>query len=161
MCWHALLFFYFRRGSWRPIGHMRPSSPLLDSVRDLFEGQEQLAKDFTRAFSHFDNNLPEDNKQHVKDNKPEQKHRNSSVKYKKDHKPNLQTTFKRVDTESFDSSYKKDSPMTAGGVNKKWDIESSELLPLNNLFDVTFIVGQGKNKTRLFGVRAMMAVRSR
>ena len=97
----------------------------------------------------------------MKDNKFEQKHKNSSVKYKKDHKPNLQTTFKRVDTESFDSSYKKYSPMTAGGVNKKWDIESSESLPVNNLFDVTFIVGQGKNKTRLFGVRAMMAVRSR
>ena len=29
----------YRRGSWRPIGHMRPSSPLLDSVRDQFEGQ--------------------------------------------------------------------------------------------------------------------------
>lgn len=28
----------YRRGSWRPIGHMRPSSPLLDSVRDQFEG---------------------------------------------------------------------------------------------------------------------------
>ena len=40
----------YRRGSWRPIGHMRPSSPLLDSVRDMFEGQDQLAKDFTKAF---------------------------------------------------------------------------------------------------------------
>ncbi|KAF0296795.1 Rap1 GTPase-activating protein 1 [Amphibalanus amphitrite] len=40
----------YRRGSWRPIGHMRPSSPLLDSVRDLFEGYDQLAKDFTKAF---------------------------------------------------------------------------------------------------------------
>ncbi|XP_023244034.1 uncharacterized protein LOC111641977 [Centruroides sculpturatus] len=40
----------YRRGSWRPIGHMRPSSPLLDSVRDSFEGYEQLAKDFTKAF---------------------------------------------------------------------------------------------------------------
>ncbi|XP_076321316.1 uncharacterized protein LOC143230902 [Tachypleus tridentatus] len=40
----------YRRGSWRPIGHMRPSSPLLDSVRDSFEGHEQLAKDFTKAF---------------------------------------------------------------------------------------------------------------
>ena len=29
----------YRRGSWRPIGHMRPSSPLLDSVRDQFEGR--------------------------------------------------------------------------------------------------------------------------
>lgn len=29
----------YRRGSWRPIGHMRPSSPLLDSVRDQFEGK--------------------------------------------------------------------------------------------------------------------------
>lgn len=30
----------YRRGSWRPIGHMRPSSPLLDSVRDQFEGNK-------------------------------------------------------------------------------------------------------------------------
>lgn len=40
----------YRRGSWRPIGHIRPSSPLLDSVRDLFEGYDQLAKDFSNAF---------------------------------------------------------------------------------------------------------------
>ncbi|XP_052855872.1 uncharacterized protein LOC128264452 isoform X4 [Drosophila gunungcola] len=40
----------YRRGSWRPIGHMRPSSPLLDSVRDQFEDYDQLAKDFTRVF---------------------------------------------------------------------------------------------------------------
>lgn len=44
------LFILYRRGSWRPIGHMRPSSPLLDSVRDTFEGFEQLARDFGRAF---------------------------------------------------------------------------------------------------------------
>lgn len=29
---------------------MRPSSPLLDSVRDQFEDYDQLAKDFTRVF---------------------------------------------------------------------------------------------------------------
>ena len=40
----------YRRGSWRPIGHMRPSSPLLDSVRDLFEGYDQLSKDFSTSF---------------------------------------------------------------------------------------------------------------
>ncbi|GAB6028378.1 hypothetical protein CHUAL_002545 [Chamberlinius hualienensis] len=40
----------YRRGSWRPIGHMRPSSPLLDSVRDVFEGYDQLSKDFSKAF---------------------------------------------------------------------------------------------------------------
>ncbi|XP_054013648.1 uncharacterized protein LOC128895244 isoform X1 [Hylaeus anthracinus] len=40
----------YRRGSWRPIGHMRPASPLLDSVRDQFEDYDQLAKDFTRVF---------------------------------------------------------------------------------------------------------------
>lgn len=74
----------YRRGSWRPIGHMRPSSPLLDSVRDQFEGEllmikerkrekvsqfvwilntkshtsftdyDQLAKDFTRVFLNID-----------------------------------------------------------------------------------------------------------
>lgn len=32
----------YRRGSWRPIGHMRPSSPLLDSVRDQFEGKAEF-----------------------------------------------------------------------------------------------------------------------
>ncbi|KAG5897568.1 hypothetical protein JTB14_007280 [Gonioctena quinquepunctata] len=40
----------YRRGSWRPIGHMRPSSPLLDSVRDQFEDYDQIAKDFTKMF---------------------------------------------------------------------------------------------------------------
>lgn len=30
---------------------MRPSSPLLDSVRDLFEGYDQLSKDFMNAFN--------------------------------------------------------------------------------------------------------------
>ncbi|XP_065565417.1 uncharacterized protein LOC136030399 isoform X2 [Artemia franciscana] len=78
----------YRRGSWRPIGHMRPSSPLLDSVRDQFEGYEQLAKDFNRSF------------------------------HNQDHSP----------------------PM---------------------LFDVTFLVGQGKNKSILYGVRAILGVRSR
>ena len=29
---------------------MRPSSPLLDSVRDLFEGHDQMARDFAKAF---------------------------------------------------------------------------------------------------------------
>lgn len=44
------LMISFISGSWRPIGHMRPSSPLLDSVRDQFEDYDQLAKDFTRMF---------------------------------------------------------------------------------------------------------------
>ncbi|XP_011499321.1 PREDICTED: LOW QUALITY PROTEIN: uncharacterized protein LOC105363353 [Ceratosolen solmsi marchali] len=47
----------YRRGSWRPIGHMRPSSPLLDSVRDQFEDYDQLAKDFTRVFLNNAENL--------------------------------------------------------------------------------------------------------
>lgn len=33
---------------------MRPSSPLLDSVRDQFEDYDQLAKDFTRVFLNLD-----------------------------------------------------------------------------------------------------------
>ena len=37
---------------------MRPSSPLLDSVRDQFEGQDQMAKDFAAAFV---NSLAEQN----------------------------------------------------------------------------------------------------
>ncbi|ODM93846.1 Rap1 GTPase-activating protein 1, partial [Orchesella cincta] len=78
----------YRRGSWRPIGHMRPSSPLLDSVRDQFEGYDQLAKDFTKYF---------------------------------------------LNTEDPDLT----------------------------LFDVFFLVGQGKQKQRLFGVRAILGVRSR
>ena len=81
----------YRRGSWRPIGHMRPSSPLLDSVRDLFEGQDQLARDFTRAFQYLSNG-------------------------------------RKV---------------------------------TSSIFDVTFIVGTGKNKTKISGVRAILGVRSR
>ncbi|XP_035704947.1 uncharacterized protein LOC110846270 isoform X3 [Folsomia candida] len=78
----------YRRGSWRPIGHMRPSSPLLDSVRDQFEaGYDQLAKDFTKFFLNTDEPTP--------------------------------------------------------------------------LFDVVFLVGQGKQKSKLFGVRAILGVRSR
>ena len=81
----------FRRGSWRPIGHMRPSSPLLDSVRDQFEDYDQLAKDFTRMFVNNEENT------------------------------------------------------------------------INNasLFDVVFLVGQSKQKTKLIGVRAILGVRSR
>ncbi|MPC40836.1 hypothetical protein E2C01_034405 [Portunus trituberculatus] len=67
---------------------MRPSSPLLDSVRDLFEGHDQLAKDFTRAFHNSDNQFN------------------------------------------------------------------------NMLFDVTFLVGSGKEKCKLYGVRAILGVRS-
>ena len=66
---------------------MRPSSPLLDSVRDQFEGYDQLAKDFSRMFLNVDG-------------------------------PTL-------------------------------------------LFDVSFQVGQGKNKIKLYGVRAILGVRSR
>ncbi|MCL4136096.1 UNVERIFIED_CONTAM: hypothetical protein GTU68_001309 [Idotea baltica] len=79
----------YRRGSWRPIGHMRPSSPLLDSVRDLFEGHDQLAKDFTRAFHNTENQFT------------------------------------------------------------------------NQLFDIVFVVGTGKEKMKLYGVRAILGVRSR
>ena len=77
----------YRRGSWRPIGHMRPSSPLLDSVRDQFEGYDQLAKDFSKVFLNME--------------------------------------------------------------------------PPAMLFDVTFLVGQSKSKMKLFGVRAILGVRSR
>ncbi|XP_044749572.1 uncharacterized protein LOC123310202 [Coccinella septempunctata] len=81
----------YRRGSWRPIGHMRPSSPLLDSVRDQFEDHDQIAKDFTRMFLNTEENIQ---------------------------------------------------------VN-------------GQLFDVIFMVGQSKQKTRLIGVRAILGVRSR
>ncbi|KAF6212504.1 hypothetical protein GE061_013027 [Apolygus lucorum] len=47
----------YRRGSWRPIGHMRPSSPLLDSVRDRFEDYDQLAKDFSKVFLNSEPNI--------------------------------------------------------------------------------------------------------
>ncbi|TRY78649.1 hypothetical protein TCAL_06617 [Tigriopus californicus] len=33
--------------------------------------------------------------------------------------------------------------------------------PSPNLFDITFLVGQGKNKSKLYGVRAILGVRSR
>ncbi|KAJ4431709.1 hypothetical protein ANN_20311 [Periplaneta americana] len=81
----------YRRGSWRPIGHMRPSSPLLDSVRDQFEDYDQLAKDFTRMFLNNEENTTNN----------------------------------------------------------------------ANLFDVVFLVGQSKQKTRFIGVRAILGVRSR
>ncbi|CAG9788378.1 unnamed protein product [Diatraea saccharalis] len=81
----------YRRGSWRPIGHMRPSSPLLDSVRDQFEDYDQLAKDFTRVFLNSELNASQ----------------------------NAQ------------------------------------------LFDVVFLVGQSKQKTKFIGVRAILGVRSR
>ena len=66
---------------------MRPSSPLLDSVRDQFEGYDQLAKDFAKVFLNVD------------------------------------------------------SPTI--------------------LFDISFLVGQGKQKSKLYGVRAILGVRSR
>ncbi|XP_022903403.1 uncharacterized protein [Onthophagus taurus] len=81
----------YRRGSWRPIGHMRPSSPLLDSVRDQFEDYDQLAKDFTRMFLNSNENT----------------------------------------------------------------------LANSQLFDVVFMVGQSKQKTKFIGVRAILGVRSR
>jgi len=101
----------YRRGSWRPIGHMRPSSPLLDSVRDQFEGEfhiqlrkkslntfhmsqidyDQLAKDFTKVFLNID--------------------------------PSCITNA--------------------------------------HLFDVVFLVGQSKQKSRYVGVRAILGLRSR
>lgn len=40
----------YRRGSWRPLGHTRASSPLEDSMKDYFEDYDQLAKDFCNAF---------------------------------------------------------------------------------------------------------------
>ena len=81
----------YRRGSWRPIGHMRPSSPLLDSVKDLFEDDETLGKDFTKVF-----------------------------------------------------------------------MNSEECLKINQkLFDVTFLVGQSKEKEKVYGIRAILGVRSR
>lgn len=70
---------------------MRPSSPLLDSVRDNFEDYDSLAKDFTRVFLNSESNI---------------------------------------------------------SVNA-------------NLFDVTFLVGQSKQKIKFIGVRAILGVRSR
>ncbi|XP_066245505.1 uncharacterized protein rsh isoform X4 [Euwallacea similis] len=81
----------YRRGSWRPIGHMRPSSPLLDSVRDQFEDYDQIAKDFTKYFLNTEENSAAN----------------------------------------------------------------------SQLFDVTFMVGQSKQKVKLVGVRAILGVRSR
>lgn len=40
----------YRRGSWRPLGHTRASSPLEDSMKDYYEDYDQLAKDFCQAF---------------------------------------------------------------------------------------------------------------
>ena len=139
---------------------MRPSSPLLDSVRDLFEGQEQLAKDFTKGFAHFDGKFPEETKSKTTSamSKMGEKIRNSSFRSKKTTpNPNLQA-LKKFEVESFDSPCKKDTSIS--NLTKKLDLGSSESL-IMNLFDVTFLVGQGKTKTRLFGVRAILGVRSR
>ena len=89
-------------------------------------------------------------------NKMGEKLRNASFRSRKT-APNLQA-LKKFDAESFDSVYRKDT--TLAGLHKKLDFGSSESLTLN-LFDVTFMVGQGKIKTRLFGVRAILGVRSR
>lgn len=70
---------------------MRPSSPLLDSVRDRFEDYDQLAKDFTKNFLNNDENM------------------------------------------------------------------ATNAL----LFDIVFLVGQSKQKTKFLGVRAILGVRSR
>lgn len=40
----------YRRGSWRPLGHTRASSPLEDSMKDYFEDYDQLSKDFYNSF---------------------------------------------------------------------------------------------------------------
>lgn len=68
---------------------MRPSSPLLDSVRDQFEDYDCLARDFTRVFVNV--------------------------------------------------------------------VEP----PFAHLFDIVFMVGQSKAKSRFIGVRAILGVRSR
>lgn len=70
---------------------MRPSSPLLDSVRDRFEDYDQLAKDFTKNF-----------------------------------------------------------------LNNEENVATNALL-----FDVVFLVGQSKQRTKFLGVRAILGVRSR
>ena len=70
---------------------MRPSSPLLDSVRDRFEDYDQLAKDFTKNF-----------------------------------------------------------------LNSEENVAANALL-----FDIAFLVGQSKQKTKFLGVRAILGVRSR
>lgn len=67
---------------------MRPSSPLLDSVRDQFEDYDQIAKDFTRMFLNSEENT----------------------------------------------------------------------IANAALFDVVFLVGQSKQKVKLVGVRAILAV---
>ena len=166
--WFTLIFLStkfdillpYRRGSWRPIGHMRPSSPLLDSVRDLFEGQEQLAKDFTRGFAHFDGKFPEEPKSKASSamSKMGDKIRNSSFRSKKNTpNPSLQA-LQKFEVESFDSPCKKETSIS--NLTKKLEFGSYESLTMN-LFDVTFLVGQGKTKTRLLGVRAILGVRSR
>ena len=140
---------------------MRPSSPLLDSVRDHFDGQEQLAKDFTRAFANLDGIFPEETKTRSTTaiSKVGEKIKKSSFRSKK--KPpalHLQALKRDEMAESFDSTYKKDTTFT--GLEQKLDCGSTDNLTMH-LFDVTFMVGQGKIKTKLFGVRAILGVRSR
>ena len=113
----------YRRGSWRPIGHMRPSSPLLDSVRDMFEGQDQLAKDFTKAFM---------------------------LTYTKNGNSTVSNFF--LQKRAFCHIYCTFFHLQDITVNSEH---------LAHLFDITFNVGQGKTKTKLLGIRAILGVRSR
>ena len=139
---------------------MRPSSPLLDSVRDLFEGQEQLAKDFTRAFAHLDGKFPEEPKTKstatTMSKMMGDKLKKSSFRSKKHNAPPHLQNLKKFDAESFDSPYTKN----LASAELLQNTGSYEVLT-QNLYDVIFMVGQGKNKTKLLGVRAILGVRSR
>ena len=98
---------------------MRPSSPLLDSVRDLFEGHDQMARDFAKAFVFS--------------------------------KEFARTDFYKTNKVNHFVWQPCDSVTPA-----------CLFVPqANGLFDVCFLVGQGKAKTRLYGVRSILGVRSR
>jgi RAP1 GTPase activating protein 1 len=124
----------YRRGSWRPIGHMRPSSPLLDSVRDQFEGKD----DDLRAQSSTGR---------------ESLLRPGVVCCLLPFHHLLFLLLSLLRLTDYDQLAK---DFTRVFLN----IEPS-ILSNGHLFDVVFLVGQSKQKARFIGVRAILGVRSR
>ena len=122
----------YRRGSWRPIGHMRPSSPLLDSVRDQFEGNKSHMKnEFSLEFMWF------------------------RIFFF------FSFPFSTCVPVYLAYPKKKDYDQLAKDFTRVFLNLEPSCLTNAHLFDVVFLVGQSKQKARFIGVRAILGVRSR
>lgn len=135
---------------------MRPSSPLLDSVRDLFEGFDQLSKDFSSAF-------------------------NMNAKMICDVVFNViggQTIFARNNPGHQNASLAALDPTAATAIEESNDLHNVNHLTKNgstNFFSksnhciycgltvcqCTHIPDDSGQSKRIFGVRAVLAIRSR